>query len=167
MSAPASKTWAAFAAVLSDGLLLLAAVWLLLSGWSKAMDVEQFGDVLAAHGLVPHWLVGASAIAVPYFEILVAAVSLWIRMTRKSSCVPWLLCASGFFALGAYALALWWWPPAVPASCGCLGVTAPVEHWGPVAARNVGIAILLASSPLLMLHRVATSDRCKSRPEPA
>lgn len=120
MNLRVSKILAALAAMVSDGLLLLAAVWLLLSGWSKAMDIGQFCDVLAAHGLVPHWLVGASAIAVPYFEILVAAVSLWIRMTRKSFCVPWLLCASGFFALGAYALALWWWPPAVPASCGCL-----------------------------------------------
>lgn len=149
MSRAAKSVWPACASAPADCVLIGGAVWLLLSGLSKAHDIAEFAGVLSAHRVIPYHLVGAVSMFVPSIEISVPLVALWLRVTRPALKAPWLLCATMFVALAMYASALWLNPPPTPARCGCIGAAGPVEHWGPVVVRNVGAALLLAGSLLV------------------
>ena len=148
---PSSNAW--FNA-LAQGVVLLAAVVLLLSAALKLGDLDTFAATLDSHGRIT--MSGAEsstmprglAIAVVTVEVAVGVLSLLpgvaLRRTRGTQALGALPLICLWLALGAYALWMHLDPPPAPTSCGC-GVLAgdgPAD-WRLIALRNFAVAGVL------------------------
>ena len=128
-------------------LLVAGTVALLFASaaWHKLRDLAAFRAILAGYGLLPAAIVPAAGVAVPLFEVLLAAGLLADGSTRRAAAV------AGAALLIAYALAIGinLWRGRRDLSCGCgRDGGQPIAGW--MLARNCALALLslLAAVPV-------------------
>ena len=84
-------------------LLVRGALALLFAAaaWHKLRSPRRFAAILAAYRLLPHWLVAAAAVLVPFLEVVVAA-GLPFEPTRRAAALAGIVLLLGL-ALAAAA----------------------------------------------------------------
>lgn len=125
--------------------ILAIAGWLLWSAILKLVDGSAFRASLRAQDLLPPATLPAVACAVPCVELILAGWAILDAVAGSPRLrVPALALAVLFLVFAAYAAVLTFRPPPKPTGCGCGWSRAIVTDWRPIAARNAGLAVVLA-----------------------
>jgi hypothetical protein len=128
--------------VVSVSLRCLLAVLFATAAWHKASDSRRFTATLDAYRLLPPWLGGAAARALPVAEVVVA-ISLLLPLYRWAA-----LGAVAMLILYSVAIAINLARGRREIDCGCFGPAAGVPLSGGLVARNV---LLIGASALVAL----------------
>ncbi len=128
---------------------ILAAVFL-YAGIAKVTDPLAFADNIAGFRLLPiPWMVTLVALALPYFELLVA-VALFVPSWRRVGLLAvGLMCVVFIIALSSA------WSRGIAADCGCFG-KAEVTAWSMPIAIIRNVLMLLTS--IYLYHRTRVSS---------
>ena len=135
--------------------LLLAAVFVSAGAAKLLASPQPFADSVASFRLVPAWLVGPLALALPPFEILVGGALLAGRPRRLGA--GGALVLAGVFLVALVAALI----RGVPVDCGCFG---PGTAWLPLTAGqrmwfDLGRDLLLLMAALgLYRHQLAAGS---------
>lgn len=135
-----------------------AALWLMLSGVQKFLDLDAFRALLIEHAVLPAGIVPVSAWLVPAAELCLGVLAVWNLCTGESSARTRAAClgvAAMFALLALYATVLAVRPPAKPAGCGCGFSFRAIENWTPIAVRNTVVlgTLLLCTGVLAWVAR--------------
>jgi len=128
--------------VVSVSLRCLLAVLFATAAWHKASDLRRFAATLEAYRLLPPWLGGAAARALPVAEVAVA-VSLLLPLYRWAA-----LGAVAMLVLYSVAIAINLARGRREIDCGCFGPAAGVPLSGALVARN---ALLIGAAAIVSL----------------
>ncbi len=125
-------------------LLVRGALALLFAAaaWHKLRSPRRFAAILAAYRLLPHWLVAAAAVLVPFLEVVVAA-GLPFEPTRRAAALAGIVLLLGYAAAIGINLAR----GRRDLSCGCgRDDRTPIAPW--MLGRNALLAAILALGAL-------------------
>lgn len=128
---------------------ILAAVFL-YAGYAKVTGPLEFADSIAGFRLLPFpWMVTVVALALPYFELLVA-VALFVPSWRRAGLLAvGLLCVVFIIALSSA------WSRGIAADCGYFG-KGEVTAWSILIAISRNVLMLLTSIYLYLRTRVSS-----------
>ena len=128
--------------VVSVSLRCLLAVLFATAAWHKASDLRRFAATLEAYRLLPPWLGGAAARALPVAEVAVA-VSLLLPLYRWAA-----LGAVAMLVLYSVAIAINLARGRSEIDCGCFGPAAGVPLSGALIVRNGALIAAAAAISL-------------------
>jgi hypothetical protein len=133
--------------------IVLAAVFA-AAGILKILDPMSFAASIARLRLLPDWMVGATAIVLPWIE-LVAAGALFVPLYRAAATRLLLGLLAAFTTL--LGIGLWM---GSPDSCGCFGGVAVLNRADLGVVRNLVLLILVA----ILLRRKPTDPEGPASP---
>jgi len=137
--------------------LVVAALWVIVSGAVKLADHSVFHDTLLSHARWSEAAVTALSWGVPVVELATGGGVLLLLSSGRYESAAGVLGAL-FLTLALYAMWMHEYPPEHPVRCGCGLSGAVVQSWLHIAARNGLIALGLTATALV---RVRASLRKK------
>lgn len=129
-------------------LRLAIAALFVYAGAAKALDTAEFERAIAGFRLIPPWIEGATAMYLPWLEIVCGLGLLWRRTVLGAA--PVLGVLTTVFIL---AVASAWWR-GLDISCGCFGST-DVANYPWLITRNVLIVAAIGALFIADMMRLA------------
>jgi len=136
-------------------LVLLAAIYLMISGYAKLTDTPTFEAALIRHDLVPASFVPLLGLLFPLVEVIASSLAVWWITSPRRLSRAGLGLAVIFAILGVYSVLMWWRPASEPVPCGCGFTRAPIDNWHLPTGQNLGTALVLLGVGTMVTVKVA------------
>lgn len=117
------------------------AMWLIAAGILKLEEVSAFEASLVEHGIMPERLIPHIAVALPWIEVAIGALAIYLVAMQLNGVIALRLVAAMFVVFSAYAWIAHFAGASGKAGCGCGFRSGQLESWLPLAWENSGISI--------------------------